>query len=137
MKKFWIFLAAVCLAAVATACGGSSSTQQAATTASAGTTSAASTPTTEAGSPTAAAAAATITIASMSFGDPITVPAGAVVSVKNNDSVEHSVTSETKGVFDVDVEGNSQKTFTAPAQPGAYPIVCKYHPSMKGTLTVQ
>ena len=41
----------------------------------------------------------------MSFGEPITVPPGAQITIKNNDSVEHSVTSDTAGKFDVDVDG--------------------------------
>ena len=95
------------------------------------------TETTEAASPTAAAGAATITIANMGFGDPITVAPGAQVSVTNDDSVEHSVTSQTAGQFDVHVDGNEKGTFTAPTEPGEYAFYCVYHPSMKGTLIVQ
>lgn len=83
------------------------------------------------------ASAATITIASHSFGEPITVPPGAQVSVTNNDSVEHSVTSDTAGAFDVDIAGNADGSFTAPSKPGSYPFHCTYHPSMHGTLIVQ
>jgi len=84
----------------------------------------------------AAAAAATITIDNFKFTD-VTVPPGAQVTVVNNDSAEHSVTSDTAGAFDVEVEGKKQVTFTAPTQPGTYPFHCTYHPSMHGTLTVQ
>jgi len=84
MKRFGLFLVAGCLvAAFATACGGSSSTsdQYKSGTAgmSAGSTAAA----------TGAPAAATITIANMDYGQPVTVPPGAQIALKNSDSVEH------------------------------------------------
>jgi plastocyanin len=84
-----------------------------------------------------AASGATITISGMSFGDPITVSPGASISIVNSDTVEHSVTSEPKGKFDTHVDGSQQKTFTAPTEPGEYPFICVYHPSMKGTLIVK
>jgi plastocyanin len=128
MKKIW-FLAAVCLvAAVAAACGGSS-TKEAASSSASATSTVVSSP--------VAASAAKVTIESFSFGQPLTVPAGAQISVTNKDPMEHSVTSDTKGVFDVDVEGGADKTFNAPNQPGEYPFHCSYHPTMKGVLTVK
>jgi plastocyanin len=93
--------------------------------------------TAEAPSGPAAASAATITIANMSFGEPITVSPGAQVAIKNNDSAEHSVTSDTAGKFDVDVDGKGQGTLTAPTEPGQYAVHCKYHSSMHGTLIVK
>jgi plastocyanin len=132
MTKFGLFWAALCLvAALATACGGSSSTTK---ESQSGTATATASPT---GSAPATASAATITIANMSFGDAITVSPGARVTVKNNDSAEHSVTSDTAGQFDVDVESKGQGTLTAPTAPGDYAFHCKYHPSMKSTLTVK
>jgi plastocyanin len=126
MKRFGLFLAAMCLvAAFATACGGgSSSTSEQSKTGTATT------------SGPAAASAATITIAGMGYGQPVTVPAGAQIALKNNDSVEHSVTSDAAGKFNVDVEANEGGTLTAPTEPGQYAFHCKYHPSMHGTLTV-
>lgn len=120
MKKlllFWMGLLVV--AALVAACGGSSSQPS------------------EAGTATAAAGDATITIASMSFGDPITVAPGTQITVNNTDSVEHSVTAKVAGTFDVHVDGNTQKTFTAPSQPGEYAFYCVYHPNMTGTLIVK
>jgi plastocyanin len=73
----------------------------------------------------------------MSFGEPITVSPGAQVTIKNDDSAEHSVTSDTAGKFDVEVEGKEQGTLTAPTEPGEYAFHCKYHPSMHATLTVK
>jgi plastocyanin len=93
--------------------------------------------TTEATDAPAAASAATITIAGNSFGAPITVSPGAQITIKNNDSAEHSVTSDTAGKFDVEVDGNEQKTLTAPTEPGEYAFHCKYHPSMHGSLIVK
>jgi len=127
----------MCLvAALATACGGSSNTTEERGTQTA-TLTASATGTAEATSGPAAAGAATITIASMSFGEPITVSPGAQVTVKNDDSAEHSVTSDTAGKFDVEVEGKEQGTLTAPTEPGEYAFHCTYHPSMHGTLTVK
>jgi plastocyanin len=143
MKKFCLFWAAICLvAAVATACGDSgTSTEEretgTATMTGSPTTNAEATGTTEATSAPAEAGAATITIASMSFGEPITVPPGAQITIKNDDSAEHSVTSQTAGQFDVHVDGNQEGTLTAPTEPGEYAFYCIYHPSMKGTLIVK
>jgi plastocyanin len=143
MKKFCLFWAALCLvAAVATACGESSTTTEeretgTATMTGTPTTTAQAAGTTEATGAPAEAGAATITIADMSFGDPITVPPGAQITIKNDDSAEHSVTSQTAGQFDVHVEGNQQGTLTAPTAPGEYAFYCIYHPSMKSTLIVK
>jgi len=132
MKRFGLFWAAMCLAAaLATACGGSSNSTQATGTATA--TASGS----EATSAPASASAATITIASMNYGEPVTVPPGAQIAIKNNDTVEHSVTSDTAGKFTVDVDGNEEGTLTAPSEPGEYAFHCKYHPSMHGTLIVK
>jgi plastocyanin len=70
-------------------------------------------------------------------GKPITVSPGAQVTIKNDDSAEHSVTSDTAGKFNVEVEGKEQGTLTAPTEPGEYAFHCTYHPSMHGTLTVK
>lgn len=137
MKKFGLLCVAMCLvAAIATACGGSDTSTQEKET---GTATATASPTTTAAqtSGTATAGAATITIANMSFGDPITVSPGAQITIKNDDSAEHSVTSDTAGKFDVEVEGKEQGTLTAPTEPGEYPFHCTYHPSMHGTLIVK
>ncbi len=133
MKRFGLFWAAMCLAAaLATACGGSSNSSESQSGTATATASGS-----EATSAPASASAATITIASMNYGDPVTVPPGAQIAIKNNDSVEHSVTSDTAGKFTVDVDGNEQGTLTAPSEPGEYAFHCKYHPSMHGTLIVK
>ena len=95
MKKISMFLAAMGLIAViVTACGGSSSTDETTENATS------SAQATNENSPSATAGA-TITIANMAFGEPLTVAPGAEIDVVNNDSVEHSVTSDTAGAFDV------------------------------------
>ena len=132
--------AAVCaVAAIATACGGGGSTgpQYGTTSAAAPTTGAGATDATKAGTPTTAAQARAITIVGNDFGEPVTVQPGATVKVINNDPVEHSVTSQTGGQFNVDIEGNEEATFNAPNQAGEYAFYCTYHPMMKGTLIVQ
>ena len=133
MKRFGLFWAAMCLAAaLATACGGSSNSSESQSGTATATASGS-----EATSAPASASAATITIASMNYGDPVTVPPGAQIAIKNNDSVEHSVTSDAAGKFTVDDDGNEQGTLTAPSEPGEYAFHCKYHPSMHGTLIVK
>ncbi|MGX9791957.1 cupredoxin domain-containing protein [Mycobacterium sp. MMS18-G62] len=136
MKRFGLFCAAVCLVvATATACGGSNSSTQG----QSGTATATASPTASEGKASAPpqAAGATITIADMKFGQPLTVSPGAQVTIKNDDSAEHSVTSDTAGKFDVEIDGKGQATLTAPTEPGDYAFHCKYHPSMHGTLTVK
>lgn len=137
MKKFGLFCASMCLiAVVATACGGSDTSTQKPETETA---TATASPTTTA-APTsgpATAGAATITITNMSFGEPITVSPGAQITIKNDDSAEHSVTSDTAGKFDIHVDGKEQGTLTAPTEPGEYAFHCTYHPSMHGTLIVK
>jgi plastocyanin len=126
MVKFSMAVAVLgVIVAAAAGCGSS-------TTATAGSSSAA--PASE--SVTPVPGGPTITISGMAFGDPLTVSPGATITIVNKDTVEHSVTADPKGPFSTDVDGGEQKTFTAPTQPGTYPFVCKYHPNMKGTLTV-
>ena len=73
----------------------------------------------------------------MAFGEPLTVAPGAEITIANNDSVEHSVTSDTAGAFDVHVDGQRRRRSPRRRQPGEYPFHCKYHPNMKGTLIVK
>lgn len=131
MKKIIWLAAALCLAGVLAACGG----QSANTTESSAATATATDSAEATGAP--AAGGSTLTIANMGFGQPITVAPGATITIKNDDSVEHSVTSRTEGQFSVDVDGKEQRTLTAPTTPGEYAFYCKYHPSMNGTLIVK
>jgi plastocyanin len=127
MKKIGTFLAAMAVvAALVTGCGGSGGSTGASDTAAA-----------SESSPTEVAGAPTLTIADMAFGQRLTVAPGTQINIANNDTVEHSVTSETKGAFDVHVDGGKKKTLTAPSHPGEYAFYCVYHPNMKGTLIVK
>lgn len=120
--------AAATLTLVLAACGGSSgggAASSATATSGSGGSSASS-----------AATGAQITIASFAFGSPLTVKAGATVSVKNSDSVSHTVTADDGKSFDVSVDANGTATFTAPSTPGTYAYHCTIHPDMHGTLVV-
>jgi plastocyanin len=67
----------------------------------------------------------------------MTVRPGAIVSVSNNDSTTHTLTSKTVGRFDTgDIGAGRQASFTAPSAPGTYQFVCTIHPFMTGTLIV-
>ena len=86
------------------------------------------------GSPSSSGAAA-ITIHNLTF-TTTPVKAGSTVTVKNEDSIEHTVTSDTAGEFNVTVRGGSTATFTAPSSTGPHPFHCNIHSTMHGTLTV-
>ena len=133
MKKILLVCVTICLSAAIAACGSESSY----TTSEGDSGTATATASPESTSSTTETSGPTITMANMSFGDPITVAPGATITLKNDDSAEHSVTSETEGKFDVHVDAGEQGTLTAPTEPGEYPFYCVYHPSMKGTLIVQ
>ena len=124
--------AAMCvLVAITAACGGKGGKE--ATASSSGSVSA----TTASATASPAPASAQITIEGNKFPASVTVSPGAQVTVINKDSVAHSVTSDTAGLFDADVNGNSQTTFTAPTKPGSYTYYCEEHSFMHGTLVVQ
>ena len=133
MKKILLVCVTIGLAAAIAACGSESSY----TTSEGDSGTATATASPESTSSTTEASGPTITMANMSFGDPITVAPGATITLKNDDSAEHSVTSETEGEFDVHVDAGEQGTLTAPTEPGEYAFYCVYDPSMKGTLIVQ
>lgn len=78
-----------------------------------------------------------IAIEGMGFSALGPVAPGTEITIINKDEVEHSVTSRTKGLFDVHVEGKGRTTLTAPQDPGEYAFYCLYHPAMLGTLTVK
>jgi plastocyanin len=76
----------------------------------------------------------TITIASFAFSDASVKP-GATVTVKNTDSVGHTINVNGTKV-DLNLDGGASGTFTAPATPGTYQLTCDFHKSMRGTLIV-
>ena len=78
-----------------------------------------------------------ITISSNLTFSAASVPAGATVTVKNDDnSSQHTVTADTGNAFNVTVDPGKTVTFTAPSKPGTYKFHCNIHPFMHGTLTV-
>lgn len=86
------------------------------------------------------ASADTITIKNFMFSpDSLTVSPGAVVKVRNEDSVTHTLTDKTdQAVFNTGPVGpNQSKTFKAPDKPGSYPFFCTIHQYMTGTLVVR
>jgi plastocyanin len=84
----------------------------------------------------AAAEQVVITILEFSYDVPSSVPAGAEVTVRNEDGVGHTVTSDEEGVFDVIIGPGEEATFTAPAEAGEFPFHCTPHPTMTATLVV-
>ncbi|WP_051637766.1 hypothetical protein [Rhodococcus sp. UNC363MFTsu5.1] len=78
-----------------------------------------------------------IAIEDFTYKTPPSVRAGEEVVVRNGAGPEHSVTSDTEGLFDTHVDGNESATFTAPTTPGAYTFHCVYHPEMYSILIVE
>ena len=73
----------------------------------------------------------------------VTVSGGGTVTVVNLDTMDHTVTSVAQGpdglpVFDVRIPAGT--TATVPGvdalAPGEWAFYCKFHPSMRGELTV-
>ena len=78
-----------------------------------------------------------ITISDFAFSLPDSVPAGAQISVTNNDSVGHTVTADSGDAFDVSVAPGATVTFAAPDKPGTYAFHCTPHPNMTSSLVVK
>ncbi|MCW2883231.1 MAG: hypothetical protein QOE54_5506 [Streptosporangiaceae bacterium] len=77
----------------------------------------------------------TLTISGQGFGAPIIANPGEPIKVINKDSVPHTVTSGS--AFNVQVKGGGTTSFMAPSVPGKYPLTCRLHPKMHGTLTIR
>ena len=119
-----------------TGCGASTTT----TGAGASSTTASTPSTPSAAAPSASASTAQpvlITIKDFKYTIPASVPAGAKVTVKNADAQNHTVTSAPHGAFDVNVPASGMGSFTAPAKPGSYKIICLFHANMMATLVVK
>jgi plastocyanin len=117
----------------------SSSSDSSSTTASASSSATSSSP--SASPPTStdsgATKTATITIKDFKYSGITSVPAGAQITVKNDDTQAHTITSDTKGAFDVKINPGKSATFAAPAKAGSFPYHCTYHGNMHGTLKVR
>ncbi|MHC6219696.1 cupredoxin domain-containing protein [Arthrobacter sp. MMS24-S77] len=91
-------------------------------------------------SPPSAASSQSLTITIKDFGyqGPVSVSPGAKVTVKNEDTQAHTITSDDGKAFDAAVDGGGGTgQFTAPTNPGSYPYHCAYHSNMHGTLVVK
>jgi plastocyanin len=126
----WLLLPGLILVLVLTACSSSSSSASATPSATAtGSSASQKTGTTD-----------TIVIKNFMFSpDSITVSPGAVVTVKNEDTVTHTLTDKTdQNTFNTGpVAPNQTKTFKAPDKAGSYPFFCTIHQYMTGTLVVR
>jgi plastocyanin len=106
-----------------------------------------------------------IVIIGFKYTGSLTVNPGQSVTVTNDDATDHTLTDPTTlagqtpagqtpggqtptgqtptgqkaALFSTGTIAPSGGTesFTAPAAPGSYPFGCRFHPTMKGTLTVQ
>lgn len=88
--------------------------------------------------PPSAAVAGALKISGFAYSPAtLTVTPGQVVTVTNGDSAEHTVSSATAGLFDVNVTRGKPVTFTAPTEPGTYAFTCGFHPRMHGSLVVK
>jgi plastocyanin len=89
-----------------------------------------------AGSPASGLAATyEVTIAQMKFGAVPALHVGDVITWRNNDIFRHTVTARDKS-FDVDLPPNAERNMTV-MQVGNVEFYCRFHPMMKGTLSVQ
>jgi plastocyanin len=133
-------ISSVLLSAALAGCGGGGVSQSGPPSPSAsGQSSVAETPSTTTASPSnAPVAGPQIVISNMAYTVPPSVRPGQQLSIVNNDEMNHTVTSDQNGLFDIVASGSGGvTTFTAPATPGTYPFHCKYHANMHGVLTVQ
>lgn len=73
-----------------------------------------------------------ITIRDFSYSVPESVPAGATVTVVNEDTEAHTVTAKDK--FDVNVAPGATGEFTAPEDMDQHDFVCLFHGNMEDTL---
>ena len=80
---------------------------------------------------------ALITIKDFKYTIPAPVPAGAKITIKNEDTQNHTVTSAPRGAFDVTATASGTASFTAPTKPGSYKIICLFHANMMATLVVK
>ncbi len=80
----------------------------------------------------------TVTIDDFEFMPPeAAVAVGTEVAVDNVDDVGHTLSSEDGGLFDTGgIDAGDSTTFTVD-EPGEYPYICEFHPTMHGTLTAE
>ncbi len=84
------------------------------------------------------AAPGTVNIQGFAFGPAdLSVEAGATVTWNNLDSADHTVT-QTGGLVFKSPDLATGDTFVVTFdEPGSYQYICKFHPAMRGTVTVE
>jgi plastocyanin len=129
----------VASAGVLTACGGANqSPSPSVPDNTAAQSSATAMPSTTPSSPAAQPAGSEIVISNFVYSVPASVSPGQQLTIVNNDSANHTVTSDANNVFDTVISGGGgTEPFTAPTTPGTYAFHCKYHANMHGSLVVQ
>lgn len=85
--------------------------------------------------PSSSAAGDTITIHNFNFGGPITVKAGADVTVKNTDSTAHTVTADDMSFDTGHIEPGKTATITV-SKAGTIEFHCDIHNYMTGSIHV-
>lgn len=130
-------LALLSVAALLAGCGGGQDPDDPGTDAATAAPSASAGPSDPVASAGPGAEAVSITIADFAYEVPASVPAGAELTVTNEDDVGHTVTSDEEGVFDVAVGPGETVTLTAPAEADEYGFFCIPHPHMTATLVVR
>jgi plastocyanin len=128
-RRRWLLLPGLILVLVLAACSSSSSASATPSATATGSSTGQQTGTTD-----------TIVIKNFMFSpDSLTVAPGAVVTVKNEDSVTHTLTDKTdQSAFNTGPVGpNQTKAFKAPAKAGSYAFFCTIHQYMTGTLVVR
>lgn len=93
----------------------------------------------QSGSPASSASnqMVTIKIKDYKYSGPDSVSPGATVTVMNEDAVNHTLTADSTGGFDVTITAGKSATFTAPTTPGSYKYHCTFHANMMGSLVVK
>lgn len=130
------------LAGLVLLAGCSTSSTKATTSATASATASATTPPGSSAPSTSASPALTkadaLVISGFSYDpSPLTVKAGATVTVTNQDSADHTVDSDVASLFTSgNVARGTPVTFVVPKKAGSYTFHCAYHPRMHGTLVV-
>jgi len=125
----WLLLPGLILVLALTACGSTSSASATSSAQATGSAASQKPGTTD-----------TIVIKNFMFTpDSLTVAPGAVVTVRNEDSVTHTLTDKAdQNAFNTGPVGpNQTKTFKAPEKAGSYPFLCMIHQFMTGTLVVR
>ena len=132
----WVVIAATALVGLSgcgSSGGGPGSTPTTNASSAASSIAAVSTP----GSTAETSATVVITITDFAYQGPDSVTPGSTVTVKNEDSQAHTVTSDQAGLFDAVVPGGGNVVFTAPTTAGSYAYHCTYHSNLHCTLIVE